>query len=51
MLKEAGRFAIQAKDADLAFQVIEEMGTRFEVDTFDLKAKCADGDGQVDRCK
>ena len=39
MLKEAGQFAIQAKNTDLAFQVIEEMGARFEVDTFDLNAK------------
>ena len=29
MIKEAGRFAIQAKDVDLAFQVIEEMGACF----------------------
>jgi hypothetical protein len=36
---EAGRWAAKAKDADLAFQVIEEMGTRFDVDTFDLKVK------------
>ncbi|MGA2257035.1 MAG: hypothetical protein ABSG53_20480, partial [Thermoguttaceae bacterium] len=39
MLKEAGRFAIQAKDADFAFQVIEEMETRFEADALDLKVK------------
>ena len=39
MLREAGRFAIRAKDADLALQVIGEMWTRFEVDAFDLKMK------------
>ena len=39
MLKEAGRFAMQAKDADLAYSVIEEMGARFEIDAFDLKVK------------
>ena len=39
MLKEAGRFAVQAKDADLAFQVVEEMGARFAIDAFDLKTK------------
>jgi hypothetical protein len=36
MLEEAGRFAIHAKDADLAFQVIEEIATRFDADTFNL---------------
>ena len=30
---------MQAKDANLALQVIEEMGRRFEVNTLDLKAK------------
>jgi hypothetical protein len=39
MLKEAGRFAVQAKDADLAFQVIEEMAARFKVDALELKVK------------
>ena len=39
MLKEAGHFAIQAKDAEIALDVIREMGTRFDVDTFDLKTK------------
>ncbi len=39
MLKEAGRFAVRAEDADLAFQVIEEWGAKFEVDAFDLKAR------------
>jgi hypothetical protein len=39
LLKDAGRFAIQAKDADLVLQVTEEMGTRFDVDALDLKAK------------
>ena len=39
MLKEAGRFAVQAKDVALAFQVIEEMASRFKVDAFDLQVK------------
>ena len=36
---EAGRWAVKAKDADLAFRVVEEMGARFDIDTFDLKVK------------
>ena len=39
MLQEAARFAIRAKDADLAFQIIDETGAKFEVDALDLKAK------------
>jgi hypothetical protein len=39
LFEEAGRFAIRAKDADLASQVIEEMGATFNVDAFDLKVK------------
>jgi hypothetical protein len=39
MLKEAGRFAVQAKDAGLAFRVIDEMASRFPVDALDLKVK------------
>jgi hypothetical protein len=30
---------MQAKDADLAFRVVEEMATHFDVDTLDLKVK------------
>ena len=39
MLREAGRFAIKAKDAVLALYVVEEMETRFDVDAFDLNMK------------
>jgi hypothetical protein len=37
MLKAAARLALQAKDLDLVFQAIEELGMRFQVDTVDLK--------------
>ena len=39
MLKDAGRFAVRAKDAGLAFRVIEEMAARFPVNALDLKVK------------
>ena len=39
LFKEAAQVAMQAKDVDQTFQVIEEMGARFEVDTLDLKVK------------
>ena len=39
LFKEAAQVAMQAKDVDQTFQVIEEMGAHFEVDALDLKVK------------
>jgi formylglycine-generating enzyme required for sulfatase activity len=46
LLREAGRLAVTAMNVELAFQVIEAMGSRFAVDELNMKVKAVGAGGR-----